>query len=312
MSPSNPLMVIAENELRLLFRERTIYLLLGIFFVMAVLSTVIGYATDHTITNVYEAAVAELASLGAQAPAFPVNSTPLGIMTNMIIYIVLIGSLVAIVLGYFVGIHDKVYGTTKLLFTRPIQKSQIFLGKALTVAGIIFFISLISFVVSIVSLGVFGVLTGSAVIQVSIFYLVSVCYLLGFAFLALAFALIFKNTTSAMLYALFVWMIITFALPELGSALYPTSSLNPVLPPSTVIESPLLSLSHKIIYPFSVSEHYKALSGTVLGVHTGGVTAPISSVPIDVLVVLLWSAGATILSYVSFTRLKITNDSAYE
>lgn len=306
MSAFKTVTVIAKNEVRLLLRERTLYLLLAIFVIMTILSTVIGWSTIHTITNVYEAAVHELSILGQTAPPFPVSSTPLGIMTNMIVYTVLIGSLLAIVLGYFVGIHDKMYNVTKIVFTRPIHRRDIFLGKSSAVVAVLGLVTLTAFLVSCISLGIFGVFSLTAIGHVFLFYLLSYVYMIGFAFLAMAFAFAFSNTTSAMLYALFVWMILTFALPELGSALYPTSSLNPILPPTQVLESKSLNLAHTITYPFSVSEHYKSLSATLLKLtpRENEIPTPVT----DGLIVGLWGFLTFILSLQFFTSLKPSAD----
>ncbi len=310
MKALNTSVVVMRNEITLLLRERTLYVLLGIFFVMAVLSTIIGWSTQHTIMNVYDAAVAELALVGQDAPPFPVNSTPLGIMTNMIIYNVLIGSLLAIVLGYFVGIHDRMYGVVKILFSRPIRSRDIFLGKIFATVLILSLVTLMAFLVSVISLGIFGVLGTSAVVSVLLFYGVSLLYMSGFAFLAMSFAFVFQNSTSAMLYALFIWMIVTFALPELSSALFPTSSLNPILPPSNFLNSPVLSFAHTVTYPFSVSEHYKALCATILGVGAGATNT--GSIWFNTSVVMLWSALAFILSLRFFTNMDPSSDTLYE
>lgn len=310
MKALNISVVVMRNEITLLLRERTLYILLGIFFVMAVLSTIIGWSTQHTIMSVYDAAVAELALVGQDAPPFPVNSTPLGIMTNMIIYNVLIGSLLAIVLGYFVGIHDRMYGVVKILFSRPIRSRDIFLGKIFATLFILSLVTLIAFLVSVISLGIFGVLGTPAIVSVLLFYGVSLLYMSGFAFLAMSFAFVFQNSTSAMLYALFIWMIVTFALPELSSALFPTSSLNPILPPSNFLNSPVLSFAHTVTYPFSVSEHYKALCASILGVSTGATNT--GSIWFNTSVVMLWSALAFLLSLRFFTNMDPSSDTLYE
>lgn len=312
MSPRNLIQTITGTELALLSRERTLYILLAIFFVMATASTLIGYSTIHTITNVYNAAVTELASLGRGAPPFPIHNTSLSIMTNMIVYVTLIGSLVAIVLGYLVGIHDKLYTVTKLIFTRPVTRNTLFTGKLLSVVTVVGLMVLIAFIVSSVSLMIFGAFSLGAVGQVALFYLLSFVYLLGFSFVALALALSLRNPTSAMLYGLFLWMIVTFALPELGSALYPTSSLNPVLPPSTVTDSSLLSLVHTVTYPFSVSEHYKTLSGTTLGIPTATDAVVNNPSWVDLAIVLIWSLVGFLLAQFAFTRSNVTEEITYE
>jgi hypothetical protein len=66
------------------------------------------------------------------------------------------------------------------------------------------------------------------------------------------------------LLSLTIWIIITFVLPDLTSALYPTASLNPVLPATQVLSSPVLDIIHNIFYPFSISQHYKELSNHLI------------------------------------------------
>ena len=303
--------VVAKNELSLLLRERTLYLLIGIFLIMATLSTGIGFATEHTIQSVYQAAVNELAVNGQSAPAFPVNTTPLGIITNMIIYNALIGSLLAIALGYFIGVHDRVSGVLKVLVSRPVKMSQVFFGKILTLTGVTAGMLGVAFLVSVLTLSLFGVFSYGAMFQVALFYLVSFLYISGFAFLALLFAFSARSASSALLYALFVWMAITFALPELSSALYPTSSLNPVLPPSTVLDSPLLSVTHTVVYPFSVSEHYKSLSATVLGVDTPVADASSISSLVHIAIVFLWFLFTFLTSFRFFSIVDPTLETRY-
>lgn len=303
--------VVAKTELALLIRERTVYLLLGVFFLMATLSTFIGFATEHTIMNVYKAAASELAISGQNAPTFPINNTPLGIITNMIIYNVLIGSLLAITLGYFIGVHDRVSGVLRILVSRPVKMKDVFLGKTLALVAVIALLLGVAFLISIASLTLFGVFSYAATVHVAFFYSVSFLYIAGFAFLSMVFAFAMRSATSALLYALFIWMAITFALPELGSALYPTSSLNPVLPPSTVLESPLLSVTHAVVYPFSVSEHYKSLSANILGVDSVTVGTPVVSPFAHFVTVLLWFLLTLGISFRFFTSIDPTLETHY-
>ena len=84
---------IGEKEVTYLFREKTFFILLGIFMTMAALSTFIGWATVYTIHNVYDAAAIELIAMHAVVPDFPLKHiSSLAILKNMIIYVVLIGS----------------------------------------------------------------------------------------------------------------------------------------------------------------------------------------------------------------------------
>ena len=308
--------IIAKKEIKYLSREKTFYLLLGIFMVMAILSTYIGWATIHTIKNVYNVAVQELTATNQAVPPFPLrNISSLGIIKNMIIYVVLIGSLLSIILGYFVGVNDRVSKTVRLLFTRPIKRIDFLFGKIIAIKYILAVIILSAFFISVLSAGIFHVLSLINIIKLLEFYFISFIYMFGFALLAMAFAIYMKNSASALLYALFIWIIITFALPELGSALFPTSSLNPVLPPTNFLQSSILTYIHNAVYPFSISEHFKEISSTILGISAkpNVVSAyKIYSDTTNFLILIFWGFLNFILAVFLFTKIKPTQADLYE
>ncbi|HHD92052.1 MAG TPA: hypothetical protein ENL06_00270 [Candidatus Portnoybacteria bacterium] len=137
----------------------------------------------------------------------------------------------------------------------------------------------------------------------------------GFALLAMAFAMYMRNSATALLYALFVWMIITFALPELGSALFPTSSLNPVLPSTDFLQSSILVNFHNAVYPFSISEHFKEISASVLGISTKTTTISTYktySASINFLILIFWSFLSFALVFYLFNKIKPAQADLYE
>ncbi|MFH0834648.1 MAG: hypothetical protein V2A63_04680 [Patescibacteria group bacterium] len=253
--------ILAKKDILLLFREKTFLALLIVFIFMASISTFIGWSTVNTLTNVYHSAVAELASVGQTAPPFPLSGrSSLEIMKNIIIYVVLIGSLLAIILGYFIGIDDRIAGVNKIIFIRPLQRLDFWSGKFFAIFVVLLAVLASAFLVSALSLLIFKIFSLAALLRLLNFYGLSFLYLAGFAFISLSLALRLKNSAVALLMALLTWMTITFALPEMGSALFPTESLNPVLPDTQVLQSPALAIMHTAIYPFSISEHFKQLS----------------------------------------------------
>lgn len=316
MTSIQTIKTIAQKEVKYLFREKTFYLLLGIFIIMAALSTYIGWATVHTIKNVYQVAVQELTITHQTVPEFPLkNIASLGIIKNMIIYVILIGSLLSIILGYFVGINDRVSGTVRLLFSRPIKRVNLLFGKILAIKYILALIILSAFLISLLSAGIFHVLSLTNIVKLLEFYFISFLYMFGFALLAMAFAIYVKNSASALLYALFVWMIITFALPELGSALFPTSSLNPVLPPTDMLQSSILINIHNIVYPFSISEHFKELSASILGIVSNPSTVStynVYSSAVNFLILIVWNILSFILAFRLFKKIKPAHNDLYE
>jgi len=256
---------IAKNEIQHLLRERTFFLILIVFILISLASTYIGWTSQHTVESVYQESVIALQSIGKTVPPSPFsNLPPLEIVKNMIIYVILIGSLLAITIGHSIGTKDQKAGVVRILFSKPLTKKQFLTGKALSLGLVLFTILTVSLLISVVSVAVLSQLSFILLLRLTEFYASSFLYMLGFGFLGLGFGLMNKNNAIALLTPIIIWVIITFALPEMSSALYPTSSLNPVLPQTDILNSTILSAIHNIFYPFSISEHYRVLSSEIL------------------------------------------------
>jgi len=258
-------LLLAKKDTKLLIKDRSFLIILGIFVAMSIISFCIGYFTNHTIMDIYNATALELKALSQPVPPIPFQQEPLGIMKNMIIYIVLIGSLLAIAIGHIIGISDRKAAATRILFSKPFSKVEFFMGKSISSLEILFFAILFSFVISSISLVLVNVFSLPNLLSVFEFYAISFVYLAGFVYLGLFFAIKTDSSTKAILIPILLWIVITFALPQISLALYPTGSLNPVLPQTNLLDSSLLSHLHSFVYPFSISEQYKELSSDILG-----------------------------------------------
>jgi len=263
-------LLIASHEIRSQIREKTFLLLLAVFVGMTLASTFIGWSSQDTISRVYSVVAQEKRQSGQSVPPSPFeNLPPLSLAKNMIIYVVLIGGLLAIDVGYSTGMRERKAGAGKLLFSRPITRADFLIGKLLGVSFILAAVLSIAAVISMVSSAVLVRLEPQDILRLSGFYGFSFVYMLGFAFLGFGFAMAWEDEVMALLSPLIVWVVITFMLPELSSALYPTGSLNPTLPQTDILQSPALQAIHDIVYPFSISEHYKGCAAAILGIDAG-------------------------------------------
>src|SRR6202011_2729170 len=107
-----------KQELLCARRERLPQILLVIFLAMVALSNFIGWATNHTVTNVYNQAVKQSLTT---APNPFTGVSPLFYARNTVVYIVLIGALLAIVLGVQSMLRDRKAKVTDLLLSRPVS-----------------------------------------------------------------------------------------------------------------------------------------------------------------------------------------------
>ena len=258
------------KDIKILTRDKTFILILSIFFLISIVSVYIGELSQYTINQVYDEAAKDLIRLNKPVPPSPFSSIPpLDIMKNMIIYIVLLGSLLAIILGHIVIINDRKSGVLRILFSRPFSKKEYLIGKIISISVILVLAVFTSMIISIGAISISSTISFSSIFDVLIFYAFSFLYLIGFVYLGIYFGIREKSSTKAVLFPLLLWVLITFVIPELGSALYPTISLNPILPDTKILDSSVLTTIHNLIFPFSISEQYKDLAANSLKlIHT--------------------------------------------
>lgn len=283
--------LLASKDRKLLFKNNTFLIILSIFVLMSLASSYIGWSSQHTINKVYDATANELVSVGKPVPPSPFESVPtLSITKNMIIYVVLIGALLAIILGHIVAINDRNAGVTRILFSKSFSKRSFLISKLISSIQILVIALSSSLIISCLSLAVLNNLSIHTLSQLLMFYSGSFVYLSGFVFLGIFFGLKTKNSAQAILIPLLIWILITFAIPELGSALYPTSSLNPILPQTNVLDSSTLAFIHSVVYPFSISEQYKEFGSNALGLNSNKLSTNVVpySQSLHLLLLFLW------------------------
>jgi ABC-type transport system involved in multi-copper enzyme maturation permease subunit len=259
---------IAGHEFKTLFKEKTFILILIIFILMTLFSTYIGWSSRTTIENVYQETVKQLASNGAAVQSSdPFIAIPiLSIIKNMIVYVFLIGSLLAIIIGYNSFLRERQSGVSKIIFSKPLERKDFVLGK---IAGILLPLLIITAASFLISLASVSLITGKmlpnpSILKLAAFYIISLIYMLIFSMSGLFFSIYLKSESMALLIPIIIWIFISFVLPELTSALNPNALLNPTNIQSATPHGQFLMSLQGALKPFSVSETYKLISGNLL------------------------------------------------
>jgi ABC-type transport system involved in multi-copper enzyme maturation permease subunit len=285
------IVTIAGQQIVSLRRQRIFLGLLATFLVMTALAGVIGWSSHNTIVRAYDEAVRVLAAAGKPAPPNPfTHKPPLSLLSNMAIYIPLIGALVALVLGHLSMTDDQSSGIGRLVFSRPVSRTSYVLGKMLGAGAVIALILAASVVVSALSLLVVnGVVPSIEELgRLCLFYLLAWLYLMVFALVGMVTVLMTRRQSLALLSALGVWLVLTFAVPQFTSGAHPTSSLNPVSQPVSTSQA-FFDVTAKA-RPYSVSEQYKEASARIL--QTAGAESTFETVKrVLPIVVLLGGLG---------------------
>jgi ABC-type transport system involved in multi-copper enzyme maturation permease subunit len=293
---------IARHQLVALRRQRVLTVMTVTMLAMTALAGVIGWSSHQTIVRVYDVALKLLAEQGKPAPPNPIGLKPvLSLLLNMVVYIPLIGALLALVLGHLTIADDETSGLGRLLFSRKVARSSYLIGKLLAAAVVLAAISAACMVVSVLAL---LIVNGSMpsigdVGRLIVFYAFSWMYLMTFALVGIVAALIARRRSMALLSAIGVWLVATFVVPQITSGLRPTTSLNPLTEPVGTSQAFFRFTAHGRAW--SLAEQYKAASGRLLQTASPESTAA-------TLVRVLPVAGALVLLVLVASRLVQRHD----
>lgn len=287
----SPTAAIARHHLLTLVRRQTFVLMLGVLLLMTALSGFIGWSSHRTILRVYDETVRTLTAAGKVAPPNPFAGEPrLSLLNNMVIYVPLIGALLAIVIGHLSVMGDRQAGMTRVIFTRPVPRSAYFWGKMAgsAIAGTAIMAACWALSVLAVTLINRDLPTASELARLTAFFALSGLYLMLFVLVGSVAALLTRSQSMALFVAVAAWVLVTFATPQFTSGLRPVASLNPVIDPVSTTNSPFFRATSKA-EPVAVNAQYKALSSSLLseGVRIDASTAAGQMAPIAGFLALL-------------------------
>jgi ABC-type transport system involved in multi-copper enzyme maturation permease subunit len=276
--------LVAAHQIRSLRRQQVFLWVFGMLLTMTALAGVLGWLSHQTITRVYDDAVRMLASEGKPAPPNPFLLKPkLSLLSNMVVYIPLLGALLALVLGHLSVAEDEEQGIGRLIFSRPITRTGYLMGRLAGSALVLTAVLAVSVLVSALSLGLIdgSVPAGSDLGRIVLFYGLSWLYLMVFVLIGMVTVLVTQRRSLGLLAALGAWLAITFGVPQFTSGLHPSASLNPIVDPVGTTQTFFRITA--ALRPLSAVEQYKEASGRILAItasesawHTTGRILPIA------------------------------------
>ena len=272
-----------RNRLRIMHRQGVTAGTVCVMAALTMLAGLLGWASQRTIVGVYDESVKLLAQRGLPAPPNPFLLKPqLSMLSNMSIYVTMIGALVAVIAGHLAVADDHSTGTGRLVFSRPVHR-QAYATAVITAPGVLLGLAMaISALLSAVAFTAVNKAVPSAgdVARLVGFALLSWVYLWLFAVVGSLMLLATRRRSLGLLTAIGVWLVVTFAVPQFTSGLRPSQSLNPIVDP--VSSSQTFFKVTQRARPWSIAEQFKEASGRILqtaptetAVHTIGRVAPI-------------------------------------
>jgi ABC-type transport system involved in multi-copper enzyme maturation permease subunit len=285
-------LVVARHQLQSLRRQRVVRVMMGTMLAMTALAGLIGWSSHQTIVRVYDVAVKIVVAQGKPAPPNPFGlKPPLSLLSNMVVYIQLIGALLALVVGHLAIADDETGGIGRLVFSRPLARTSYLFGKVVAAAVLLAITTVATLLVSIVALVIVNGSVLANLGRLAAFYALSWAYLMCFALIGMVCALLARRRSLAVLTALGVWLVVTFAVPQLTSGLRPTTSLNPINDPVSTSQA-FFRFTAKT-RALSIGEQFKVVSSRVLQTGATGTAGDTFRrvLPLIVAVVLLVLVG---------------------
>lgn len=291
---------IAGKEFRSSFRNMEFLLIIGVFLIMSIVSVYIGSTTKNAELRAYESIVVAATNAGTEIPAAPVIY-PLAILKNLVEYIVMIGSVLAIFLGFDAFHGERRGGTLRLMLTKPIRRSSIIIGK-LSGAGLI--IGLLLTATLIFNIAFFDFYTGvfpnpAEILRVVFFLLIAFVYMMDFYAGALYVSTKTRESSYGFLLMMVAWIFISFVIPQVAesqkSYVYAINNIAGTItqvPGETILSKAIGWLSPAVQFRFVGNDLLQAVNETA----TIGIGHLLAADFIKILYLICPSVILTILS----------------
>lgn len=257
--------VVARHQLLAFRRQHVLRALLVTLLAMTGLAVVIGWSSHNTIGRVYDVGSQIVAANGQTAPPNPFDLQPtLSMLSNVSIYMAMVGALLAVVVGHLALADERSAGLGRLVHSRPVSRRDHVVGKAAAVFVGLAVAVAASLVITAVAVPLVNgsMPTAAEYARLGLFHLVTWLYLAVFALVGMAGVLLVERRSLALLASMAVWLVITFAIPQFTSGLNPVSSLNPVTEPVSTSQPFFAATAHA--RGLSVFEQYKSAGAHIL------------------------------------------------
>ena len=252
-----------KHELLSSFRSKSPQLVVGIFMVLTSISSIIGWLTVRNVTKIYNDIVSQNLTT---APNPFVNVPSLYYMRDSVIYVVLIGSLMAIILGAQASLRDRKSNANELIKTRNVNLVHRILGQLSAITSIIVMLEIVALFTSFILIWAIQKtpLNIDAISSLLGYGAISALLLIAIAAIGFAFGTISKTEESSLLYPIVGWAVITFTIPQVITSTHPVALLNPT--PAVATGTGLAQGFIQGISPLAVMENFKAIANAILGI----------------------------------------------
>ena len=251
-----------KNEIRSSLRDRNPQIIIFIFLILTSLSTLIGWLTVRNVSKIF----LDVKALGLTKVANPFAGVQsLYYVRNSVIYVILVGSLMALILGVQSSLRERQSETAVLIKSRNVAPGTLYLGQIAAISVILLASEIFTTLVTYISIWLIQgkSMDSSTTLSLISFLLISWILLCGLSAIGILFGSIAKSEENAFLNPFVSWSVVLFVIPLVVTGVRPIALLNPT--PSLSQSSGIPTLVHDLLDPIMLMEHFKAISNWLLG-----------------------------------------------
>lgn len=239
------MIALAKKEFATAFKDKVFLVMVFLFLLMSVASVYIGATTKNAELRAYDDIVAIAQAQGGVIPAAP-QIYPLAVLRNIIQYIIMLGAVLAIFLGFDAFGSEKESGTLRLILTRPLTKGAFLTGKLCGAGMIMGSLLTVTFVFNG---ALFALTTGlfpsaQEILRLLLFVVLAFFYMMAFYTGSLFVSIKAHDRSYGFLIMMIVWIFISFVVPQMAdtqrSFAYAISNVSGVItqtPSGTALSS---------------------------------------------------------------------------
>lgn len=252
-----------KHELLSSIRSKSPQLVVGVFLLLTSISSIIGWLTVRNVTKIYN----DIVSQNLTTAPNPFTNVPsLYYMRDSVIYVVLIGSLMAIILGAQASLRDRKSNADVLIQTRNVNLVHRILGQLSAISLIVTMLEIVALLTSYISIWVIqkSPIDVGAMFSLVGYGAISVLLMTSIAAIGFTFGTFSNSEESSLLYPIVAWAVVTFTIPQIITSTHPVALLNPT--PAVSSGTGMAQNVINGISPLAVMENFKAIANALLGI----------------------------------------------
>jgi ABC-2 type transport system permease protein len=214
------LLNVARKEFSDQITSRRFIIILALFLAISAIGIHTGIDNYNNLLDSYNQQLQYMQdSEGPYAGWMPEKPSIMLVFNAMMSYMVSLGSVLAIATGFDLVSREKETRSLKTLLAHPVYRDEIINGKALGGIAALGFAMVLALAISLAMLLLFSIVpTVEEFGAILVFGMVSLLFLLGYFAVALTMSTAARESGSALIYTLVIFVVVSSLIPVLGMA----------------------------------------------------------------------------------------------